>query len=146
MPGKVLAVCISIKKGTVKDQVDEIRLVPDHGVLGDAHAGPGDRQVSLLAEEKIEIMRQKGLDLAPGAFGENIVVSGIDLENVRPGAFLRIGPEVNLEITRIGKECHTRCAIYYKTGDCIMPTYGIFMKVIFGGTVRKDDIVTLVER
>ncbi|MBI5527657.1 MAG: MOSC domain-containing protein [Deltaproteobacteria bacterium] len=144
--GAVLAVCTSRKKGTVKHRVAAILLRKDHGVFGDAHAGPGDRQVSLLEDEKIELMRQKGLALKPGAFGENVVTSGIGLSSVKLGTVIRIGKRVELQVTVIGKECHTRCAIFYRTGECIMPVFGVFTRVLRGGAVRKGDRVALLVR
>jgi len=145
MNGVVLAVCISDKKGTVKDEVESIRLRADYGVEGDAHAGGKDRQVSLLAEEMIDIMRAKGLALKPGAFGENIVTKNLDLDAVPVGSTLKIGGDVELLITKHGKECHTRCAIYYKTGDCIMPVHGVFANVVKGGSVKKGDLVEMMK-
>ncbi len=109
----------------------------DHGIEGDAHAGPWHRQVSLLAGEAVDIMKAKGLDLAAGAFGENIVTRGVDWSRARVGERITIG-DVELEITQIGKECHSRCAIYYAAGDCIMPRQGIFAKVLTGGTIHAE--------
>lgn len=142
--GVVLAVCVSAKKGTVKHAVAWIRLRKGHGVEGDAHAGPGDRQVSLLDDEKIGLMRAKGLALKPGAFGENVVTKGIDLAAVAPGSVVRIGRSVTILVTIIGKTCHTRCAIFYKTGECIMPVYGVFGRVLRGGTLKKGDKVKVI--
>lgn len=148
--GKIVSVNISRAKGTPKSPVDEIELVPDMGVRGDAHAGPGDRQVSLLMEESIDKARRalagkeecraaKGVELGPGAFAENITTSGIDLLTLRPGDEVVLQGGARIRITRIGKECHTRCAIYYKTGDCIMPAEGVFGEVIGGGWARPGD-------
>ncbi|MFN3468042.1 MAG: MOSC domain-containing protein, partial [Candidatus Brocadiales bacterium] len=110
--GKVIAVCISEKKGTQKKDVGEVRLIEDYGIEKDAHAGPGHRQVSLLALESADTMRAKGLDIDSGDFGENIVTEGVCLKDLSLGTRLRIGKESLLEITQIGKECHDRCAIY----------------------------------
>lgn len=144
IPGSVLAVCVSARKGTVKHAVASIRLRKGHGVAGDAHAGPGDRQVSLLDDEKIGFMRAKGLVLKPGAFGENVVAKGVELASAAPGAVIRIGRSVSILVTIIGKTCHTRCAIFYKTGECIMPVYGVFGRVLRGGTVKKGDKVKVI--
>ena len=141
--GTVLAVCLSAKKGTVKHAVPSIRLRKGHGADGDAHAGPGDRQVSLLADEKIDLMRARGLALKPGAFGENVVTRGVDPSAIPPGTVLRIGRTVSVLITIIGKTCHTRCAIFYRTGTCIMPVYGVFGRVLRGGVVKRGDPVRI---
>jgi len=138
--GTVLAVCTSAEKGTQKTPVPAIRLIADHGVEGDAHAGNWHRQVSLLPFEKIEDFRAKGADVAFGAFGENIVVSGFDLRTVPVGTRFRIGDAL-LELTQIGKECHSHCAIFHATGDCIMPREGVFARVLRGGTVKPGDAV-----
>ncbi len=109
------------------------------GLEGDAHAGFGHRQVSLLAMESIQKMRAQGLEVGPGDFAENLTVEGIDLLSLPVGARLRVGKEAVLRVTQIGKECHHRCAIYYQAGDCVMPREGIFAEVLRGGTVRKGD-------
>ncbi len=143
-PGKVIAVCISENKGTQKKEVPEIRLISGWGIEGDAHAGKWHRQVSLLATEKIDEFRSKGASVDNGAFGENIIVSGIDLKELPVGTRLRIGDAL-LELTQIGKECHTHCAIYDQTGDCIMPREGVFTEVIEGGIVKSGDEIELIE-
>ncbi len=143
--GKVVAVCISEKKGTQKVEVGEVKLIEDHGIERDAHAGPGHRQVSLLALESADTMRKKGLDIDSGDFGENIVTEGLDLKRLQPGTRLKMGNAALLEITQIGKECHDRCAIYYKAGDCIMPREGIFTRVLTGGTVHVGDEVKIID-
>lgn len=120
MEGKVMAVCTSPEKGTGKTPRDSIRLLPDYGIEGDAHAGKWHRQVSLLSYEEIEAFRARGAEIALGSFGENIVLSGFDLKTLPVGTRLRIG-EVLLEISQIGKNCHSHCAIYKTMGDCIMP-------------------------
>ncbi len=137
MKFKVEAVCLAAEKGVQKHEVPEITLRADHGVVGDAHAGPWHRQVSLLAGEAVDSMRAKGLSLAPGAFGENIVTRGVDWTRARVGEAIVIGA-AELEITQIGKECHSRCAIYYAAGDCIMPRQGIFARVLKGGTIHAQ--------
>ncbi len=138
MKFEILYLCISEEKGTQKHAVSEIELIEDYGIKNDAHAGTPERQVSLLADEDISTMRSKGLTLAPGAFGENIITRGIDLKSLKIGEKLAIN-DVVLEITRIGKECHSRCAIYYQTGDCIMPRVGVFARVLRGGKIRAQD-------
>ena len=142
---RVIAVCISERKGVRKNEVPEIRLKREHGILGDAHAGNWHRQVSLLAQESIDTMRQLGLKLSPGAFAENIVTEGIVLKTLPVGARLRVGP-VLLVITQIGKECHNDCAIKQATGKCVMPTEGVFAIVLEEGTIRPGDEIRLEER
>lgn len=144
MTGTVVAVCISDRKGIPKTNVQRGRLIPGHGLEGDAHAGPWHRQVSLLAKESADKVRAKGLDVGPGAFAENILTSGLDLLALPVGTRLRIGPEALVEVTQIGKECHTRCAIYRITGDCVMPREGIFARVLRGGTVQIGDTIEVV--
>ncbi len=138
--GRVVAVSVAGRKGEKKTPVPRAMLVADHGVRGDAHAGPGTRQVSLLMTESIERMRERGLAVGPGDFAENITVEGFDLLRVRPGDRIRAG-EALLEITQIGKECHDRCAIYFQAGDCVMPREGVFARVIRGGEVAPGDFV-----
>jgi MOSC domain-containing protein YiiM len=135
---KVLAVCISEKKGERKKPVESVELRENHGIIGDGHAGDWHRQVSLLAQESIDKMRAMGLDVSAGDFAENITTSGIDLVSLPIGSRLQIGGAL-LEVTQIGKECHTRCAIYYQAGDCVMPKEGIFAKVITGGVIKPGD-------
>lgn len=141
MPGKVVAVCISKEKGERKKPVKCALLLENHGIEGDAHAGDWHRQVSLLAEESIDKMRAKGLDVTHGDFAENITTKGIDLISLPVGARLSIGDAI-LEITQIGKECHTRCAIFYQAGDCVMPREGIFARVLRGGEVIPGTLVS----
>ncbi len=135
---QVEAVCISEKKGERKKPVASVELRENHGIVGDGHAGDWHRQVSLLATESIDKMRALGLDVSAGDFAENITTSGIDLVSLPIGSRLQIG-EALLEVTQIGKECHTRCAIFYQAGDCVMPKEGIFAKVITGGVVKPGD-------
>ncbi len=142
--GRVVAVSLSERKGAKKVPVPSVVLVPDHGVRDDAHAGPGKRQVSLLAEESIAKMRDKGLSVGPGDFAENVTVAGIVLPELAIGTRLRVG-ETLLEITQIGKECHDRCAIYLQAGDCVMPREGVFARVVRGGKVAAGDAVEVVE-
>jgi len=141
--GRVVAVCVSEKKGTQKTPVVEVRLVADWGIEGDAHAGRWHRQVSLLARESIQKMIDKGLTLDYGDFGENIVCEGIPLVSLPIGTRLRVG-ETLLEVSQIGKECVNRCAIYYLAGDCIMPKEGVFARVVEGGVVRPGDGIIIL--
>lgn len=133
----ILSINISESKGVQKTPVDKAVFRPDYGIEGDAHAGPWHRQVSLLANEDIEAMRGKGIDIRCGDFAENITTEGIELAALPIGTRLHLG-EVILEVTQIGKECHHGCAIYQAAGDCIMPRQGIFTKVIRGGTISCD--------
>lgn len=133
--GVVVAICISETKGVPKQVVGSAMLVENHGLDGDAHAGRWHRQVSLLAEESIAKMRAKGLDVGPGAFAENITTRGLELPSLPIGTRLGVGPEVLLEVTQIGKECHSKCAIFQQVGECVMPLEGIFAKVLHGGIV-----------
>ena len=137
--GLVVAVNISKKKGTRKKNVEKSCLVPGLGLKDDAHAGPWHRQVSLLAMESIEKMVHLGLKVAPGDFAENITTQGLDLLRLPLGTRLRIGEHSLLQVTQIGKVCHTRCAIYYQAGDCVMPKEGIFAEVLEGGEIRVGD-------
>ena len=140
---KVVAVCISENKGERKKPVAAVELRENHGIVGDGHAGEWHRQVSLLAQESIDKMRAMGLDVNAGDFAENITTTGIDLVSLPIGTRLQVGQAL-MEVTQIGKECHTRCAIYYQAGDCVMPKEGIFAKVITGGMVKPgDEIITL---
>lgn len=142
--GRVIAVCISEKKGTQKKEVPSVKLVPDWGIENDAHAGKWHRQVSLLALEKIEAFREKGADVDFGAFGENIVAEGFDFRTLPVGTRFRIGDAL-LELSQIGKECHTHCAIYHQVGDCIMPREGVFTVVLRGGTVKAGDEIEMID-
>ena len=139
----VEAVCISENKGERKKPVESVELRENHGIVGDGHAGDWHRQVSLLAAESIDKMRKLGLDVNAGDFAENITTKGIDLVSLPLGTRLQVGPAL-LEVTQIGKECHTRCAIYYQAGDCVMPKEGIFARVINGGVVRPADRIAVV--
>ena len=141
---KVLAICISKHKGTLKNEVSEAKFIEEFGIEGDAHAGKWHRQVSLLAFEKIDDFRNKGGNVDFGAFGENLVVDGIELHKLPVGQQLQVG-EVLLEVTQMGKECHDKCAIYYQVGECIMPKNGIFTRVLKGGKVKVGDQCTLID-
>ena len=140
--GKVLAVCISKKRGTKKTQVPYIDLKVNHGILTDAHAGNWHRQVSLLAQESVNKMISLGLDLKAGDFAENIVTSGIELKNLPIGTTLSVG-EAKLRVTQIGKKCHSDCEIKKLTGKCVMPTEGIFAEVVMGGRVKAFDDISV---
>lgn len=136
---KVLAVNTSEVKGVIKHPVEEAVFLEGLGIEGDAHCGLDDiKQVSLLANESVDKMRQMGLELSAGAFAENITTEGIELRTLPIGTRLKIGETIQ-EVSRIGKECHTGCAIKQQTGTCVMPTEGIFTKVIQGGIVRPGD-------
>lgn len=143
MPGKVVDVCVSEKKGERKKPVGQVVVRAGHGIVDDAHAGDWHRQISLLAIESIRKMQEKGLDVSSGDFAENITTEGIDLPSLPIGTRLEIGETLH-EVTQIGKECHTRCAIYHQAGDCVMPREGIFVKVLRGGTIRKGDRIEMV--
>jgi MOSC domain-containing protein YiiM len=145
MAGKIVAVCTSEKKGMRKKNIEEGVLVPEHGLQGDAHAGEWHRQVSLLALESIEKMRQKGLDVNPGDFAENLTTEDINLVELPIGTQLKIGLYALGEVTQIGKECHDKCAIYYQAGDCVMPREGIFIKILHGGQVKVGDSIEVTE-
>jgi MOSC domain-containing protein YiiM len=141
--GRVAAICVSERKGTVKHAVPAGELRADHGLVGDAHAGSGPRQISLLAAESIAQVRRIMVDLADGAFGENIVTEGVALASLAPGDRLGLGETVLLEVVQLGKECHEGCAIRQQTGDCIMPREGVFCRVIHGGELAVDDPVRI---
>ena len=139
-PGKIIAVCTSPEKGMIKHDVREGLLLEELGIEGDAHAGFMHRQVSLIAVEDIRTMMEKLPDLVPGSFAENLTTEGFDLSQLKIGDRLKVGETV-LEVSQIGKECHTKCEVFKKTGDCIMPQKGIFTKVIKGGRVKTGDII-----
>lgn len=141
---EVIAVCRSKKKGTKKQAMQEGYLHPDYGLADDAHADAGShRQLSLLAMESIDKMRSLGFDLSPGDFAENITTQGIDLVSLPIGTRIRLGDEIILEMTQIGKECHLACAIRRQVGDCIMPKEGVFARIICGGLVRAGDQISI---
>ncbi len=139
MAGQVFAVCVGTRKGIAKTPQPRVRLIAGLGLEGDAHSGPGLRQVSLLAQESADKIRARGLAVAPGDFAENIATLGIDLPSLSVATRLKIGLDAVVEITQLGKQCHDRCAIYQKTGDCVMPREGIFARVLCGGSVRPGD-------
>ena len=141
--GKILGICISEKRGTEKHEIQEAELVKDWGIEGDAHGGKWHRQVSLLSFEKIEAFRAKGAEVDFGAFGENLIVEGYDLRALPVGTRFQIGDAV-LELTQIGKECHSHCQIYHRMGDCIMPREGVFTEVIEPGHIKVGNEITMI--
>lgn len=138
--GKIVGICTSERRGTVKVEQQEVNLIEGFGLEGDAHGGNWHRQVSLLSYEKIEAFRNKGADVALGAFGENLIVEGYDFRNLPVGTRFRIGDAL-LEMTQIGKNCHSHCEIYKRMGDCIMPREGVFAEVTKGGKIKVGDEV-----
>ncbi|HPI51501.1 MAG TPA: MOSC domain-containing protein [Smithellaceae bacterium] len=143
--GKILAVNRSHKKGEKKSNIDCGLFLENLGLENDAHAEPGIRQVSLLARESIEKIRDKGLDVQYGDFAENLTTQGIDLPSLPVGAKLKVGEKVLLKVSQIGKICHNRCNIFYTVGDCVMPREGIFAKVITGGEIKILDEITVID-
>ena len=141
--GVIKAVCTSDIKGIQKTEQAVIELRPNWGIEGDAHAAPWHRQVSLLSYEKIEAFRAKGADIPLGAFGENLIVEGYDFRNLPVGTRFSCGDAL-LEMTQIGKECHSHCEIFKRMGECIMPREGVFAVVLRGGTIQKGDTIELV--
>ena len=143
--GVVKALCTSAIKGIQKTETESITLIPDYGIDGDAHAGNWHRQVSLLASERVEEFKAKGAKVQNGSFGENIIVEGLgDLKSYPIGTKFQCGDAV-LELTQIGKECHSHCAIYHAMGDCIMPREGVFTRVLQGGTVTAGTPINVIE-
>ena len=144
MAGQVKAICLSEKKGTAKIPVEKIEVIENHGFKNDAHAGSWHRQVSLLSYETREEFKKMGSTVEDGAFGENLLISGIDFNEIEIGTRLKIG-DVILEITQLGKSCHNHCAIYHQVGKCIMPTNGLFSRVLKGGTIQLNDSVEVLK-
>lgn len=141
--GKIMAVCISEKRGTQKKNIEKVRLIEDFGLEGDAHGGKWHRQVSLLSYEKVRAFEEKGISVEDGAFGENLLVEGFDFKTLPVGTRFRCG-EALLEMTQIGKECHSHCEIYQAVGDCIMPREGVFARVLHGGVIQIGDELEIV--
>ncbi len=141
--GIVKAVCISEKRGTQKINIKEANFIKDFGIEMDAHAGNWHRQVSLISYEKIEAFNARGAQVEDGAFGENLIVEGFDFRELPVGTRFQCN-EVLLELTQIGKECHSHCQIYDKMGECIMPREGVFARVLQGGTIRIGDVMYIV--
>ncbi len=142
--GKIVAICRSEKKGTPKTEIEEVNLIEEFGLENDAHGGNWHRQVSFLSYESIENFKSRGAEVDFGSFGENLVISGLDFTKIKPGVKL-VGDTFELEITQIGKECHSRCQIFDRMGDCIMPREGIFAKVIKGGKIGKGSNIDIKE-
>lgn len=138
LKGTVKAICISTVRGVEKKAVSSAHFIKDFGIEGDAHAGKWHRQVSLLSYDRVKEFNQRGAGVEDGAFGENLVVEGLDFAALPVGTMLYCGP-VELKITQIGKECHSHCAIYQRMGECIMPTQGVFAEVIKGGELRPGE-------
>lgn len=143
--GKVVAVCISEKKGTAKKNIGECRFIEDFGLEKDAHAGNWHRQVSLLSHERVEEFRARGAQVEDGAFGENLLVQGFDFKTLPVGTVFQCN-DVILEMTQIGKKCHSECEIFHQVGDCIMPREGVFAKVIKGGVIKVGDELVIVSQ
>ncbi len=142
---RIKAISISDRKGIRKKNIPATRLIPGHGLENDAHAGKWHRQVSFLAEESIQFMREKGLDVVAGNFAENITTEGLDLCTLEVGRHIRIG-EAELIISQLGKICHTRCAIYHQAGDCVMPREGIFGVIVKGGEIKVGDAIEVGDK
>ena len=143
---RIVSIAISKKKGTRKTPVDEAFISKDHGLEGDAHAGKWHRQVSFLSSESIDSAKEQGLDVTFGDFAENIATEGIDWKTLPVGTRVRLGEAVLVEITQIGKECHNKCAIYYKAGDCIMPREGVFARVLEEGKICRGDTIHIIDK
>lgn len=143
--GCIKAICISEWRGTEKKPISSAELIENFGICGDAHAGNWHRQVSLLSYEAIEAFKADGADVHDGSFGENIIVEGIDWDKLSPGVRLSCADAV-LEITQIGKECHSHCEIFKKMGVCIMPKKGVFAKVIKGGVIHVGDKIDIIDK
>ena len=142
--GKVIAICTSPARGTQKHQVSAARFTVEWGIEGDAHGGNWHRQVSLLSADKIAAFNARGANVQPGAFGENLVVEGFDFKTLPVGTRFLCN-DVLLELTQIGKQCHSHCEIYKVMGECIMPREGVFTRVLHGGTISVGDELTIVE-
>lgn len=142
--GTIKAVCTSPKKGTQKKNIGSCEIIENYGLKEDAHAGNWHRQVSLLSYEKIEEFKNRGAEVEDGAFGENLIVEGYDLKTLPIGTRFKCN-DVILELTQIGKECHSGCEIYKLMGDCIMPREGVFTRVLHGGTIHTGDEITIME-
>ncbi len=139
--GRIRAISVSSEKGIAKHNVPAAELQADFGVVGDAHAGSGPRQVSLLDMASIDELRRNGADISPGDFAENLTVEGIDLSALTVGQRLKVGGTIDLEVTQLGKRCHGRCRIFEKLGDCIMPRQGVFTRVVTGGRIQVGDTI-----
>jgi MOSC domain-containing protein YiiM len=145
MTGRIVAVSISEERGTKKRNVPSAELRLEHGIVGDAHAGPGKRQVSLLGIESVRKMQGRGIEVGPGDFAENVTTEGIEVFSLPIGTRLRLGGSALGEVTQIGKTCHDRCEIFQTVGDCVMPREGIFIRVLEGGEIRPGDEIEVLE-
>ncbi|MFH1058131.1 MAG: MOSC domain-containing protein [Pseudomonadota bacterium] len=144
MTASIVSINISDSKGVRKTPIPEGELRPEVGLVGDAHSGPWHRMLSLLALESIQQMRDAGVDVNPGDFAENVTTQGLVLHTLPVGARMRLGP-VEVEVTQIGKTCHSGCAIRQQVGDCVMPRQGIFVKILNPGSVRPGDLVEVLD-
>jgi MOSC domain-containing protein YiiM len=145
MKGKIKAICISPKKGVQKKPVEKAEIRENHGIVGDAHAAPGHRQISILIEKSIDNVKEAAdIEIVDGDFAENIIISGIDLKKLSVGTKFRLNDSIILEITQFGKKCHDRCRIFEKAGVCAMADEGIFVKALSGGTFQKGDDMEVV--
>jgi molybdopterin adenylyltransferase len=142
--GRIKAISVSEKKGTRKKNVPEAQLKVEHGIIGDAHAGKWHRQISLLSFESIGQAVKQGITISPGDYAENITTEGVDLHLLKVGNRIFLGKDTELEITQIGKKCHSECEIYKQLGDCIMPRDGIFAKVIKDGSIKVGDEIEVI--
>ncbi len=143
--GRVRAISVSKQKGLPKTNVREADLQTDYGIVGDAHAGGGHRQISLLAGESIDVLRARGVRIAPGDFAENITTEGLDMGALKVGGRVRVGAHVELELTQLGKTCHGRCKIFERLGDCIMPREGVFARVVCPGRIQVGDEIEVID-
>ena len=142
---KIVSIAVSRKKGTRKTLVERAAVIENHGLEGDAHAGPWHRQISFLASESIQAAREKGLAVDFGDFAENVATEGVDWKALAVGTRVKLGAAVIVEVSQIGKTCPKPCAIYYQAGDCIMPREGVFARVLHGGEIACGDPVTLLD-
>jgi MOSC domain-containing protein YiiM len=143
---KIVSIAVSKKKGTVKKCVPQAEVLENHGIKGDAHSGDWHRQLSFLASESIEKANTQEFAIGFGDFAENVATEGIEWHKRMVGERYRLGDQVLVEITQIGKECHSKCAIYYRTGDCIMPKHGVFARILKGGVIKTGDAIEPVAR
>ncbi|WP_457552517.1 MOSC domain-containing protein [Desulfobacula sp.] len=141
---KIVSIAVSDKRGTIKKCIETAELIENHGIKDDAHAGDWHRQLSFLASESIEKASSQDFKLNFGDFAENIATTGIDWKNQPIGQVFKLGEKALVEITQIGKECHKKCTIYYRTGDCIMPKEGVFAKILTGGIIKVGDDIACV--
>lgn len=143
--GWINAISISKQRGTSKTNVPEADLKTDYGIVGDAHAGNGLRQVSLLAVESVNVLHKKSVKISPGDFAENIMTQELDLRALKVGCKLKIGKHVELEVTQLGKQCLRRCEVFNRLGDCIMPRWGVFARVTRPGRIKIGDVIEAID-